>query len=43
METETVGVYLFDMFCCILLLMLLFDMFRERRMQKEKSIMLHLL
>ncbi len=42
-ETETVGVYLFDMFCCILLLMLLFDMFRERRMQKEKSIMLHLL
>lgn len=29
-ETETVGVYLFDMFCCILLLLLLFDMFRER-------------
>lgn len=42
-ETETVGIYLFDMFCCILLLMLLFDMFRERKMQKEKSIMLHLL
>ena len=42
-ETETIGVYLFDMFCCILLLVILFDMFKERRMQKENSIMLHLL
>lgn len=42
-ETETIGVYLFDMFCCILLLIILFDMFKERRMEKENSIMLHLL
>lgn len=42
-EPETVGLYLFDMLCCALLLIILFDMFQFRKMQEQNRIMLHLL
>ncbi len=42
-EAESTGVYLFDLFCCVLLLFILFDMFEQRWMQKQNMIMLQLL
>lgn len=42
-EEITVGYYLMDTFCCVLLLIILFDMFEFRKMKKQNLIMLHLL
>lgn len=42
-ETVTIGVLVFDAFCCILLLLLQFGMFEWSRLQKENVIMQQIL
>lgn len=42
-ETETVGMLLFDCFCCALLLIILLDIFRIRKAEREQMIMERLL
>ncbi len=43
MEILTIGSFLFDFFCCVLLLFLHFGMFEWSKMEKENEIMKHLL
>ena len=42
-ETLTVGSFLFDIFCCVLLLVLHFGMFEWSKLEKQNEIMQHLL
>ncbi len=43
MEGETAGEQFFDLFSCVLILMILFDIFRLRRAEREQYVMLRLL
>lgn len=43
LETETIGVQLFDFFACLLLVIILLDLFRIRRAEREQMIMERLL
>lgn len=42
-ETNTIGLNLFDAFCCLELLIILFDTFRFRQAEKQHLLMLHIL
>ncbi|MBW6471764.1 MAG: ATP-binding protein [Anaerolineaceae bacterium] len=42
-EPQTLGSYIFDLFCCVLLLLLHFGMFERSKLEKENEIMIHLL
>ena len=42
-ETATIGMYLYDLCSCVLLLTVLFDMFRLRRAEREQLVMQQLL
>lgn len=42
-QGESIGVHLFDLFCCTLMLMILLDTFRLRKAEREQLILLRLL
>ena len=42
-ETETIGLTIFDLFACALLLVILLDVFRLRRAERDQMIMMRLL
>ncbi len=42
-EGRTLGMFIFDAFCCVELLIILFDSFQLRKLKKEQVMMLHIL
>ncbi len=42
-ESRTLGMFIFDTFCCVELMIILFDSFRLRKLKTEQLVMLHIL